>query len=94
MAGRESRYRKTYFKASFLYKLHCIPFTDVLYSVFIACGFCVLFLCCEFSLLSFVLCIFGTVIFLSEGSIKSSTANLQIPGRRKTCTERSKLECE
>ena len=33
--------------------------------------------------MSFVLCVFGTVIFLLEGSIKRSTANLQIPGRRK-----------
>ena len=33
-------------------------------------------------------CVFGTVIFLLEGMIKRSTANLQIPGRRKNlCRE-------
>ena len=36
-----------------------------------------------------MLCVLGTVIFLSEGSIKRSTANLQIPGRRK-CMQRDK----
>ena len=36
----------------------------------------------------FVLCVFGTVIFPLEGSIKRSKANLQIPGRRKNeCRE-------
>ena len=30
-----------------------------------------------------MLCVFGTVIFLLEGSIKRSKANLQIPGKRK-----------
>ena len=54
--------------------------------MFIACDFCVLNF--EFYLLSFVLCVFGTVICLVEGSIKGSAANLQIPGRRKTCAER------
>ena len=35
-----------------------------------------------------MLCVFGTVIFLLEGSIKRSKANLQIPGRRKNeCRE-------
>ena len=35
-----------------------------------------------------MLCVFGTVIFLLEGSIKRSEANLQIPGRRKNvCRE-------
>ena len=35
-----------------------------------------------------MLCVFGTVIFLLEGSIKKSKANLQIPGRRKNvCRE-------
>ena len=36
-----------------------------------------------------MLCVLGTVIFLLEGSIKRSTANLQIPGRRK-CIQRDK----
>ena len=39
--------------------------------------------CCEFSLLSFVLCVLRTVSFLLEGSITKTTANLQIPARRK-----------
>ena len=30
-----------------------------------------------------MLCVFGTVVFLLEGSIKRSKANLQIPGKRK-----------
>ena len=30
-----------------------------------------------------MLCVFGTVIFLLEGSIKRSKANLQIPGKTK-----------
>ena len=30
-----------------------------------------------------MLCVFGTVIFLLEGSIKRSKANVQIAGRRK-----------
>ena len=35
-----------------------------------------------------MLCVFGTVIFPLEGSIKRSKANLQIPGRRKNeCRE-------
>ena len=35
-----------------------------------------------------MLCVFGTVIFLLEGSIKRSKANLKIPGRRKNeCRE-------
>ena len=35
-----------------------------------------------------MLCVFGTVIFHLEGSIKKSKANLQIPGRRKNeCRE-------
>ena len=35
-----------------------------------------------------MLCVFGTVILLLEGSIKRSKANLQIPGRRKNvCRE-------
>ena len=37
-----------------------------------------------------MLCVFGTVIFLLEGSIKRSKANLQIPGRRKNvCREKN-----
>ena len=42
------------------------------------------------SLLSFVLCVFGTVILLLEGSIKGFTANLQIPRRRKKRVQRDK----
>ena len=37
---------------------HCVSCKDVLYSVFIACHFCVL--CCELSLLSLVLCVLCT----------------------------------
>ena len=37
-----------------------------------------------------MLCVFGTVIFLLEGSIKRSKANLQIPGRRKKRVQRDK----
>ena len=37
-----------------------------------------------------MLCVFGTVIFLLEGSMKRSTANLQIPGRRKKRVQRDK----
>ena len=37
-----------------------------------------------------MLCVFGTVIFLLEGTIKRSTANLQIPGRRKKRVQRDK----
>ena len=33
---------------------------------------------------------FGTVIYLLEGSIKRSTANLRIPGRRKKRVQRDK----
>ena len=36
-----------------------------------------------------MLCVFGTVIFLLEDSIKRFKANLQIPGRRKTSAERN-----
>ena len=49
-----------------------------------------LLLCCEFSLLSFVLYVFGTVTFLLEGSIQRSTTNLQILGRRKKRVQRDK----
>ena len=42
--------------------------------------------------MSFVLCVLGTVIFLLEGSIKRSTAHLQIPGRRKKRVQRDKNE--
>ena len=37
-----------------------------------------------------MLCVFGTVIFLLEGSINRSTANLQFPGRRKKHVQRDK----
>ena len=37
-----------------------------------------------------MLCVFGTVIFHLEGSIKRSTTNLKIPGRRKKHVQRDK----
>ena len=59
--------------------------------MFIASDFCVLtfeFYVVGFPPLIFVLCVFGTVIFLLEGSIKRSKANLQISGMRKNeCRE-------